>query len=55
MVIIVILNSPQVFDRLSDEYSKWKKLSIVRQVAKRNEGGLVLLSLDENTRKNLFE
>ena len=54
-----ILSSPPVFDRRRDEYSKWKKLysvwSIVSKVAKKTRGGLIILSLDEETREEVLE
>ena len=54
-----ILSTPPVFDRRRDEYSKWKKLynvwSIVSKVAKKTRGGLIILSLDEETREEVLE
>ena len=54
-----VLSSPPGFDRRCDEYSKWKKLynvwNVVTQAAKKTRGGLIILSLDEETRDEVLE
>ena len=50
---------PPTFNRSVDDYNRWKKkLSLwqsVTEVPKKRQGGMVVLSLDENTQENVLE